>query len=46
MKVAGIDNTNPCFTRGQFYVTCSRVNSEKNLYVSMPPNKKTNNIVF
>lgn len=45
MKVAGIDISDPCFTHGQFYVACSRVSSEKNLYI-YAPGEKTNNIVY
>ncbi|KAF0703444.1 ATP-dependent DNA helicase [Aphis craccivora] len=45
MKAAGIDISDPCFTHGQFYVACSRVNSEKNLYI-YAPGEITNNIVY
>ncbi|XP_044019163.1 uncharacterized protein LOC122859540 [Aphidius gifuensis] len=45
MKVSGIDNTDPCFTHGQFYVACSRVSSEKNLYI-YASDQRTNNIVY
>lgn len=48
MKVAGIDNTDLCFTfYGQFVVACSHVSLEKN-YFCMPLNSEqnTNNIVY
>jgi len=39
MKVAGIDNTDPCFTQGKLYVTCSSVSSEKKLFIHAPEQK-------
>lgn len=45
MKIAGIDISDPCFTHEQLYVACSRVSSEKNLYI-YTPGEKTNNIVY
>lgn len=32
-KLAGIENSNRCFTRSQFYVTCSLVSPENNLNI-------------
>ncbi|XP_022164211.1 uncharacterized protein LOC111029506 [Myzus persicae] len=45
LNVAGLDITNPCFTRGQFYVACSRVSSAKLLYV-YANHQRTKNIVY
>lgn len=44
-KVAGIHFKTPCFSHGQLYVACSRVGTEKNLYV-FAPKEKTKNVVY
>lgn len=38
MKVAGIDNTDPCLTHDQFYVTFFRL-AQKKTYISLLLNK-------
>lgn len=43
LKIAGLDITYHCFTHGQYYVVCSRVNLAKNLYASR---LRTKNIVY
>ena len=45
LKVAGLHLGEPCFSHGQLYVGCSRVGTERNLYI-LAPNKKTKNIVY
>lgn len=45
LKLAGIGNSNPCFTLDQFYVTYSQVNTENNFY-SYALNRKTNNVLY
>jgi len=44
-KVAGIDNTDPYFAHGKFYIARYRVSSEKNLFKYVLE-QKTNNIVY
>ena len=39
LKVAGIHPETPDFSHGQLYVPCSRVATEKNLYVFAPDGK-------
>lgn len=45
MKVAGIFNTDPWFTHGQFYIAFSHVSLGKifNVYA---PDHETNNIIY
>lgn len=45
LKITGIDNTDPCFTHGQFCAACSRISSASNLCI-YAPHQKTNNIVY
>jgi ATP-dependent DNA helicase PIF1 len=45
LKVAGINLASPCFSHGQLYVTCSRVRTEKNLYVHATGGN-TKNVVY
>ena len=45
LKVAGVDLLNPCFSHGQLYVACSRVGTNKNLFL-LAPNGRTTNVVY
>lgn len=42
LKVAGVDVSEQCFSHGQFYVACSRVSSQKHLYILAPEGKAAN----
>lgn len=44
IKYCGVDLTEPCFSHGQLYVACSRVGSNKNLFV-LAKNSRTLNLV-
>lgn len=44
LKLAGNEISDHCFAHGRFYVGCSRVSWENNLYIHSS-NQKTNNIM-
>jgi hypothetical protein len=47
LSVVGVDLRNPCFSHGQLYVACSRVSSNRNLYVLLENDSlSTKNIVY
>ena len=45
LKVAGINLERPCFSHGQLYVACSRVDTPKNLFI-FATQGKTKNVVY
>ena len=45
LKMAGMHLDEPCFSHGQFYVGCSRVSSNKNLFIHTESNS-TKNVVY
>lgn len=45
LNIAGVDLENACFSHGQLYVACSRVSSEKNLFI-YAPESTTKNVVY
>lgn len=45
LQVCGINLENPCFSHGQLYVACSRVEKPSDLYIYAPEGK-TKNIVY
>lgn len=44
-KLVGLDLRSQCFSHGQLYVGCSRVSSNKDLYI-LTENNATNNVVY
>ena len=45
LKVAGLELQDPCFSHGQFYVACSRVSSNSNLFIHVNT-PSTRNVVY
>ncbi|GFS58445.1 ATP-dependent DNA helicase [Trichonephila clavipes] len=45
LGVSSIDLQTPCFSHGQLYVACSRVDKEENLFVHTP-NGTAKNVVY
>ena len=45
LKAVGLHLEEPCFSHGQFYVGCSRVSTNNNLYISTA-NNSTKNVVY
>ena len=46
LKVVGLHLEKPCFSHGQLYVGCSRVGSDKNLFIHSTTHCCTENIVY
>jgi ATP-dependent DNA helicase PIF1 len=45
LQVCGLNFENPCFSHGQLYVACSRVEKPSDLFV-YTPEEKTKSIVY
>jgi ATP-dependent DNA helicase PIF1 len=45
IKYCGVDLRSPCFSHGQLHVACSRVGSDKKLFI-LAPGGETKNVVY